>query len=80
MGTGRNSGGRARSAKGLDPLAHGSILHGGCIFTLGYFPFQPVEWSIKGYSMCCSVCGKAHITDHCCLSERVAYEVTVGFL
>ena len=42
-----------------------SILHGGCIFSLGYFPFQPVvhNWSIKGCGMCCPVCGKVHIKD-----------------
>ena len=38
-------------------------LHGGCICSLGYFPFQPVvhNWSIKGGVMCCPVCRKMHI-------------------
>ena len=40
-----------------------SILHSGCICSLGYFPFKPVvhNWSIKGCGMCCPVCGKVHI-------------------
>ena len=39
-------------------LHGGSILHAGCICSLGYFPFQSVvhNWSIKG-------CGKVHIKD-----------------
>ena len=43
-----------------------SILHGRCLFCdLGYFPFQPVihDWSIKGCTMYCLVCGKVHIKD-----------------
>ena len=46
-------------------LHGGSILHGGCICSLGYFLFQPVvhNWSIKGCGMCCPVCGKVHIKD-----------------
>ena len=37
-----------------------SILHNGCICSLGYFPFQPVvrNWSSKGCGMSCPVCGK----------------------
>ena len=39
------------------------ILHGGCICSLGYFPFQPMvhNWSIKGCGMSCPVCGKVYI-------------------
>ena len=41
------------------------LLHGGCIFSLGYFPFQSVvpNWFIKDCRMCCPVCGKVHIKD-----------------
>ena len=44
-------------------LHGGSILHGGCIYSLSYFPFQPVvpNWFIKGCGMWCPVCGKVHI-------------------
>ena len=40
-------------------------LHGMCICSLGYFPFQPVvhKRSIKGCGMCGPVCGKVHIKD-----------------
>ena len=40
-----------------------SILHGRCICSLGFFPFQRVvhNWSIKDCGMCCPVCGKVHI-------------------
>ena len=47
-------------------LLHGRlILHGGCICSLGYFPFQPMvhDWFIEGCGMCCPVCGRAHIKD-----------------
>ena len=46
-------------------LHDGSILRSGCIFSLGYFLFQPVvhNWSIKGCGMCCPVCEKVHIKD-----------------
>ena len=46
-------------------LHGGSVLHSGCICCLGYFLFQPVvhHWSIKGYGMCCPVCGKVHVKD-----------------
>ena len=42
-----------------------SILHGGCMCSLDYFPFQPVvhNRSIRGCGMCCPVCGKVHIKD-----------------
>ena len=37
-----------------------SILHSGCICSLGCFPLQPVvhNWAIKGCGICCPVCGK----------------------
>ena len=40
-------------------------LHGGCICSLSYFPFQTVvySWSIKDCGMCCPVCGKVHSKD-----------------
>ena len=45
-------------------LHGGSILHGGTICRLGYFPFQPVHtWSIKDCGMCCPVCGNMHLKD-----------------
>ena len=47
-------------------LLHGeSILHGGSIYSLGYFPFQLVvhNWSIKGCGMCCPDYRKVHIKD-----------------
>ena len=36
-------------------LHGGSILQGGCICSLGYFPFEPVahNWSVKGCGMSC---------------------------
>ena len=42
-----------------------SILDGGCICRLGYFPIQPVvhNWSIKGCGMCSPVCEKVHMKD-----------------
>ena len=44
-----------------------SILHGGYICSLGYFPLQPVpvvpNLSIKGCGMCCPICRKVHIQD-----------------
>ena len=57
-------------------------LYAGCICSLSYFLFQPVvhNWSIKGCSMCCPVCGKVHKKIPCCLSETVAYVVTSGFI
>ena len=58
------------------------ILLSGPICSLRYFPFQPVvlNWSIKGCGMCCSVCGKGIKKTPCCLSEKVVYVPTVGFL
>ena len=46
--------------------------HGGCICSLGYFPFQPVvhKYSIKGCGMCCAVCGKVHTKDALLLIEK----------
>ena len=43
----------------------GIMVHGGCICSFGYFMFQPVvhNWSIKGWGMCCPVCGKVLIKD-----------------
>ena len=38
-----------------------SILHGGCICSLGYCLFQPVV--DNGCAVCCPVCGKVHIKD-----------------
>ena len=62
---GHSSGGRTLSCKGLDNPAWQSILHGWCIHSLGYFPFQPVlhNWSINGRGMGCPVCGKVHMKD-----------------
>ena len=42
-----------------------SILHNGCICSLGYFLFQPVvhNWSLKGSGMCCPVHDKVHIKE-----------------
>ena len=54
-------------------LVHGrSILHGGYICSLGYFPFEPVvhNWSTKGCGVYCSICGKVHIKDPMLLIEK----------
>ena len=53
-------------------LYGGSILHGGCICSLGYFPLQPVvhNWFIKSCVLCCFVCAKVHIKDPLLLIEK----------
>ena len=62
-------------------LHGGSILHGGCICSLGYFPFQPVihNWSIKGCGMCCPACGEMHINDPLLLIGKSSFCGKSGF-
>ena len=45
------------------PVKVCSLLHGGFICNLGYFPFQAMvhNLSINDCGMCCPVCGKVHI-------------------
>ena len=63
-------------------LLHGGlILHGGCICSLGYFPFQSVvhNWAFKGCGMRCPVCGKVLIKDPLLLIEKSSLYGDIGF-
>ena len=63
-------------------LLHGeSILHGRCICSLGYFPFQPVvhDWSMKSCGLCCPVFGKVHIKDLLLLIRKSSLYGNIGF-
>ena len=53
-------------------LYGGSILHGRCVCSLGYFQFQHVvdNWSIKGCGICGPVFEKVHIKDPLLLIEK----------
>ena len=63
-------------------LLHGrSILHGGSICSLGYFPVQPVvhNWTIQVYGMCCPVCGNVHMKDPLLLIRKNNLSGDSGF-
>ena len=59
----------------------GSILHGGFIWSFGYFLLQIVvhNWSIKGCGGCCCVCGKVHLRDPLLLIRKSSLCGESGF-
>ena len=63
MWAGHSSGGRTLACKVWDHLIEPAWW--GAFAAWAILMFQPVvhNWSIKGYGMCCSVCGKVHIKD-----------------
>ena len=70
------------SAVKVQILLHGRlILHGGSIFSLGYFPFQPVihNWSIKRCGMYGPVSVKVHIKDRLLLIGKSSLCGSGGF-